>query len=363
REIPGQSVEASFVPISRNSNQVRLVITARRNRADFGVALSHRPTPLLGDTQVNADLSLNGWLRGGDRLGLALSTSAQNDLFRYYGLSYSTPVGHNGWRAALNLSSLTTEPDIAPTQGTANSAAFVVSYPLLRSVMRNTTVSFGVDALDTENSVFGQALDSSRTRVLRSSLSHSRQNNRRAIAGTASFSLGLDSLGARVDPLTGDADFMKLTGQGSWTRVLTERALLRVRTQAQISGDRLPTSERFALGGEQYGRAFASGLVQGDQGIAASAEAAYRPRLQFAPRLAGSEAYAFVDGGTVWVRERTLSPSTDESLSSYGAGVRISLGRSLSMGIEIARPIDSPATDTEDDDWRLTYSIRARDAR
>ncbi|MET0181419.1 MAG: ShlB/FhaC/HecB family hemolysin secretion/activation protein, partial [Caulobacterales bacterium] len=308
---------------------------------------------------ASVDASVNGYLRGGDKLSLAYTAPLEDDLFRYFGLNYTTPVGTDGLTASFNVSALETHPAEAPIEGNSEAASVAFSYPLLRSFTESTIVSFGFDALNNQNSVFGQSIDTSRTRVFRGALSHALTNENSFSSLAISASLGVDALGAEVNELYADADFFKLSAQGAWIYGFENRTVLRLRGQAQISGDQLPPSEQFALGGDLYGRAFASGLIQGDKGIAGSLEAAYRPELSFAPFLAGSEIYAFTDAGTVWTADRSTFEGGDASLSSFGAGARFLIANSVSIGLEASRPIDAPSADREEDDWRFLYSLRA----
>src|SRR3546814_14523693 len=50
---------------------------------------------------------------------------------------------------------------------------------------------------------------------------------------------------------------------------------VRLSGTGQLSGDRLPASEQFTLGGDSIGRAFPSGYVVGDKGYGLSAELAW----------------------------------------------------------------------------------------
>jgi hemolysin activation/secretion protein len=359
RDIPGERVEATLQP-STDAGGTQLLLTLRRRRTDVGVSVSNRGTPLLGRTQGSFDAALNGMIRGGDRTDIALTLPLDQNSFRYAAISYTTPVGHDGASVSVNASTLHTEPRGLGVQGNATAGGASVSYPLLRGFTRNVTASVGVDALNTENATVGQVVDTSRTRALRvgASYADSSANSARNVSLFASF--GIDGLGARVDPLFADADFFKLGASASWTHLFAQRLALRVSAQAQVGGSMLPASEQFALGGDAYGRAFASAVVQGDQGLAASIETAFLPPDGWLPSLfQGSEAYVFFDTGTVHVNDRPLLSGADYSLSSGGFGARIALGHQLTLGAEFARALDMP-DGIDGDDWRLVYTLVGR---
>ena len=355
RDTPGARVEASLLPAA-DAGGARLVIEARRNRVDAGFSISNRATPLLGETQISADISLNGVLRGGDRITASATAPVEDDLFRYYGLAYSTPIGADDLTLSLNASSLRTTPTASPVEGEATAGGVTLSYPIVRAYDRTFGASLGLDALDTENAVLGQTVDTSRTRVLRAGVAFADASTVRARNLALSASFGLNAFGARVDPLFASADFTKLAAQAAWNRAFGERLALRLRFQLQASGDILPPSEQIALGGDDFGRAYPSGIVQGDYGGAASAEFAYVPRTSVLPR---SEAYVFIDGGAVWLAERTLMPEYDFDLSSIGFGARFGLGEHVNFGVELAHGLAAPYPGAEED-WRVVYRLSGR---
>ena len=120
------------------------------------------------------------------------------------------------------------------------------------------------------------------------------------------------------------------------------------------------TINNSGFGGDDFGRAFESGVATGDDGAAASAELAYAPKLP-QPLLHGLEAYIFTDAG----RTRTFSrpalglPGRTSDLASVGFGGRVTVATHTALQVEIAHPLvdDSPYAKT--DDWRLIVSVRS----
>lgn len=156
-----------------------------------------------------------------------------------------------------------------------------------------------------------------------------------------------------------DTDFVKLAAQAG-SRRLAQNFALRLNAQAQVSASALPPSEQFAFGGDAYGRAFPSALIQGDHGFAAPVETAFiAPDPWFPPFFQGSEAYAFVDGGVVRTNARPSLSASNESLSSAGFGARLSRGHQFTLGAELAHAIDA-STAGDDGDWRVVYMLVGR---
>ncbi len=359
RDIPGERVEATMAPAAE-AGGTQLTLALRRNRADVGFNVSTRGTPLLGRTQAGADVALNGMIRGGDQTNIAVTLPLGQDSFRYAALSYTAPAGESGASITANISNMHTEPEGLNQEGEATAGGVSFSYPIIRGFTQSVYVSAGLDALDTENATVGQVVDTSRVRAFRIGLSYADGSATTSRNASAFASFGIDGLGARVDPLLADADFAKLALAAGWSHLYAERITLRLNAQAQLSDSALPTSEQMALGGDAYGRGFASAITQGDEGFAGSIETAFILPSAWLPTLFnGAETYAFVDGGYVSVNARPIFAGFDDSLASAGFGARIPMGRELLLGLELARPIETPNAG-DDSDWRFVYSLVGR---
>lgn len=102
---------------------------------------------------------------------------------------------------------------------------------------------------------------------------------------------------------------------------------------AQVSSQALLVSQQFYLGGAAFGRAFQSGWLAGDNGIAGSAE--LRHDLPPATELLESiQIFGFVEAGA----ERSYAAPKDRvrSVSAIGGGVRLKLNDSVEAGIAVA---------------------------
>jgi hemolysin activation/secretion protein len=171
------------------------------------------------------------------------------------------------------------------------------------------------------------------------------------------FSAGLDAFGARqFDPRLAVSDFIKLNGLAGFNRQFGENFVVRLRSAGQYGGDRLPTSELFALGGPDFGRAFAPASIVGDSGAAGSIELAWRPPAL--PFFKGSELYGFVDRERTWYRERIVSAQKFD-LASAGFGTRIAISEKMALQLEMARALDAPPQVAREGSWRFNFAIKA----
>lgn len=359
REIPGLTVEARLLQ-AKTPGGVILSLDLKQQRVRSEVVISNRGSIRLGRTQVQAGLMLSGVATPGDQLRLSFGAPTEFDPFQYYGLGYTTRIGDDGLTLTTSLAHLVTRPTDSPISGEATSAGLTLSYPLKRGYRENVYVSLGLDGQNSDNAAFGRSIFSDHTRALRGSASWSKASAKRVAAANATASFGLDVLDAEADERLTDIDFIKLNSQVGLDQALGQEWVVRLKGVVQASDGRLPGSEQFSLGGDQFGRAFPSAHVIGDYGGAASAEVGWRPKALIPRRLKGSEVYGFTDYGVATSRSRLfdLLPERTRDLSSVGVGVRANFVDKVVVGLEAAKAVDSPYE--EGDPWRLLVNWRSR---
>ena len=165
------------------------------------------------------------------------------------------------------------------------------------------------------------------------------------------FRQGLDILGASekgnawLSRADGSGEFSIIHGSFTRHQKLAEQWSLVLSGAAQLSSAGLLASEEFYLGGGQFGRAFRSGDVSGDGGLAGLAEVRFDVPLE-GVFTRGYQLYAFVDAGTLW--DRGAGAGNRISLSSFGGGVRFLLQEGLTASFEIAAPIGDYSATTND---------------
>jgi hemolysin activation/secretion protein len=111
-------------------------------------------------------------------------------------------------------------------------------------------------------------------------------------------------------------------------------------------------SEEFYLGGPLIGRAFEIRELGGDSGVTGLAELRFdgKPGID---RLKSYQLYAFLDAGIVWNRDSIR----DQSLSSYGAGLRLFFEDEFSAKLELALPIDHHSPTDYDPGRKVFFSF------
>ena len=140
------------------------------------------------------------------------------------------------------------------------------------------------------------------------------------------LSQGLDGLNDNLDsdefPSNPDADsnFTSARLNLSRTQSFFEAGtLVTVKGVAQLSSSPLPSPEAFTYGGSQYGRAFKSVYLLGDQGWALSTELAQPINFELMNKSLTFTPFAWYDYGSTDYKEGDLPGQT---ASTYGVGMR-----------------------------------------
>jgi len=152
--------------------------------------------------------------------------------------------------------------------------------------------------------------------------------------------LGIDGASRRYDPLLsrfdGSGDFYVVQGALTRYQGLGGNWSMKLAGSGQVSSEALLISQQFYLGGGAFGRAFQTGWLAGDNGIAGAAELRYdyRPGLSF---LKNAQLFGFVEGGAVG--SYAAPKDIVQSLSAVGGGVRLQLNDSVEAGVTVAAPL------------------------
>jgi hemolysin activation/secretion protein len=350
QDVPGTKTDIQILQGS-GRGKVRVVLTVTDKPADLGFGFDNRSGTTYKGGEFNATARLYGLARGGDETDLTAAASANFKNYRYASIAHSTPVGTNGGRLTASFGYLKTKPRRSQIEGEAELAGITYSFPILRSYKRNLTASATFDGLNSDNAAFGQLISSERTRAGRVALGYAEALPKRSITAGATVSRGFDILGARVIAPFAETGFTKVNARATIDQAIGKRIVARLRVSGQYSRDRLPAAERFAVGGEEFGRAFEVAVISADRGVAGLAELAIRPVK--AKAFANSELYGFVDGARVTILDRGPFPGGDFDLASAGGGARIAWTDKAALFLEAARPIDRPYPGYEKD-WRLS---------
>jgi hemolysin activation/secretion protein len=270
-----------------------------------------------------------------------------------YALGYQYPLNPTGGTLSLNASisdSRVTQPEFASLNIATDSQVYEIAYrqPVIRSPREELVLgaSFGFE--NSSSSVNGQpfnfqnqALDDGRSqaRVLKLTQDYVNRDSVGAWAFRSVFSAGLNILGAtiRTDG-SPDGRFLYWTGQALRVQRLgSDRDTLAFfRVNAQFTGDRLLSLNRFSVGGPQSIRGYRQNQNTGDNGIQASLEVQF-PIVRDDNGLTTIKLLPFIEAGSVW-NNRTSNP-IPQTLFSVGLGAVYQPLRNLAFRVDFGIPL------------------------
>lgn len=354
RDIPGLTVDVQLLRGSK-PGAVILQIAAKRKRKDISIGFDNRGLQLIGEAQARAEAHGYSLLRDGDRTDLTTLITPTSSRLRYIGAAHMTPIGHDGATATASFGYIRTKTQGTEIVGDARTAGLTFAMPVIRGYKRNLFATLGIDGINSDAAYLGATFSADHTRAARAALSFSDANPKAALTAGLTLSRGLDIFGARGMANFTDTIFTKVNARATYDRQIGKRLFGRLRLSGQWSNDRLAGSERFVVGGQEFGRAFESAVLSGDRGAAGLVEFAWRPKLP--KKVDGTELYAFTDKAWLHIAARYPYLAGDFDLGSAGAGIRVAFTDRVWLELEGAHVIDRPYPAYKGD-WRVNVGWR-----
>ncbi len=365
---PGLEIATSFEPANETTGASTLVIELGRKIISGNIGFNNTGSESSGPIMLNAGLSASSFPLLGLNANVSYGQALDFDEYHYWqaGLSYNFA---NGFTMLGNYGqSYSPNPDTAfarqfEYETSSKYFSFGASYPIIRSRDMNLNASATFNYRDSESRIQSSKNTEDKTRNLTLSLNYDMSD---IWGGTNqvifNYVRGLDMAGASdysaisARPNAG-ANFNKLNIFLSRNQTLPKSFSLYLSASGQTTDEQLFSYEQFSLGGSQFGRGYDSGVVSGDQGLAAAAELRW---TYFYKEKYGIQPYAFVDWGTT-----RFLPSTDVdtpwlSVSSTGVGVNVWGSimdvTNFNASFFVAKPLER-VLDVTTDDWRAIFTF------
>lgn len=343
RDIPGQTVQAQLRGTAK-PGELALDLDVSRKQVEMTVNVDNRGVVnVTTGAQVQVAVALNGLLREGDSTRLSGYLPLQPHRYQLYTASHMTPIGSSGTTIGLSGAYVRTRTRGLDILGEAKQLGIVVAHPLIRSYKRNLTLTASFDGTNSDNYYLDTAFGGFRTRAVRLGASWSSVATTSGYGVSLSLSHGFSGLGSREIAGYSRAGFRKANLQATFVKELSPALAAKVTTRAQYSPDRLPTTERFVLGGEGAGLAFRDGFLTADKAAAAGAEVSLRVAGKKTDRRQLT-VFTYVDGALARSYARPLYGlvARDYSLASAGVGARITPIKGWTATAQVAVPVKKP---------------------
>jgi hemolysin activation/secretion protein len=156
-------------------------------------------------------------------------------------------------------------------------------------------------------------------------------------AARSQLSLGINALGATINNLSPDSQFLSWRGQTQYVRLLAPETLLFLRADLQLSDRPLLSQEQISIGGQDNLRGYRQDALLSDNGLLVSAEVRI-PILRI-PEISGLlQIVPFFDFGTVWNHQANTNPDPS-TLAALGTGLRLQISDRLTVRLDFGFPL------------------------
>ena len=359
-DVPGVSVTAVLNPSVENPGALTLVAKLTRRAVTGTLSADNRGFRQTGPEELLATADFNSFTSFGERTELSIYHTF-NNTETFGQASEEFFIGGSGLKAKFYGGDGETIPSgslrAIGYDGVTRVFGAELSYPYIRTRQQTLNLTLNFDGIesrvqtDTGTGRFLNRTTFDSLRVLSAGADYSLLDllagSTRPANDLASLhvSQGLPTFGASPN---GDAsasilgervDFTKVSGEVDRTQALFTpfaggNLAVRLGATGQYSGDTLPASEKFYLGGPHFGRGFYYGQVTGDSALEATVEPLLDtalPSPSFIKLKLAAQFYAFYDWGETWEQSRL---EQDHTLRSIGGGVRLYGGERFEIDVE-----------------------------
>jgi hemolysin activation/secretion protein len=359
QDIPGVSVRAILRRTSNEPGAVEMVAQLSRKPFSAYYQYDNRGSPEVGPSEMLLSGAANSFTRFGEQIqGIFFNTFNREQI--YGQVNASAFLGSEGLRLTGYFGRGNSQPGGALAGTGFNSDLTIgdigLTYPLIRSRRLNLGLSGLLYTYDSPIEVTGAAgapvlASESHLRILRAGGALDFQDAQffelpAANLVLLTLSQGLNGLGASGNNAAlpprpnNQVDFTKLTGEITRVQNLftigNVGTALKLSIGGQYTGDILPPSEKFYLGGNRFGRGFWYGQITGDRAIGSTVELQLNTGFADVPILAPDhrldvQFYGFWDTGFSY----NLAPGDlNQNIKSIGIGARSDLTQWLFVELE-----------------------------
>ena len=364
--LPGVSVS----PLLRVNPNVQggmdLILTVRRRPVSALAFAQNTGSPATGRDTVLTRIDLNSFTPFGEQNTLVLQDTPathRQQVIQWTGEARPLP---GGWVVRGSASWGRSRPGgaISPLSIVSDSfvASGAVSYPLIRTRLRDVALTAGMEWVDQHTNLFkSEVFSKDHLRIVY--LAADVRQDWAAMGPIPAGSLtvngqarqGLLGLGAssRTSSLAsregGAPDALDFRESGQINLFWTPQVRSLVSLTAQQSGDPVMSYESLSAGALSVGRGYDPSAISGDTGVMGAAElhlgpvrlAQPFPVLRPLTREGTFEGLVFFDSASVKRLGPYGAPSSEASLKSIGAGVSVQLGPRLRADVTYAKPLES----------------------
>jgi hemolysin activation/secretion protein len=363
-DLPGINVVGGFNEGKADGETDLIVRVTDEPRATGDVTIDNTGLRAMGREKIAANANVNSPLGLGDLLAGSLIATRGSEYGR---VGYSMPLGANGWRVGANVSNLVyklvaSELSALESKGRSNASGLDLSYPVLRSALRNINFSLNYDHKTFDNESLGATSSSYAVNALGVGLNGSFIDSfggggaNSASVTVVDGSVKLDgSPNQAADAITTSTagHYRKLRYSLGRQQILNNDWSLSFSLSGQFANKNVDSSEKFFLGGSSGVRAYPTNEGGGSEGLLSSVELRWRVAESLT-------ATSFFDWGRIKMNKKNdysgASALNEYILKGAGASIGWQANAALALKAVYAHRIGdnpNPTTSGYDQDGSL----------
>lgn len=292
-ELPGVNVTGEFLP-GKNPRESDFQVKLSDGPLFSGqVGLSNYGSASTGTGQLVASLALNNPSGFGDQVSLDALQSLGSTLGQ---LTYSLPVGHDGWRVGVRGNYLTSQTlttwSTTQVQGAASTIGLNATYAFYRRQGNAANLLFTVDNKNYQNTQLGEVISQyqikNATAAINGFFYDTAQSVMNYSLGVTIGNLNIQDITQASSDLSGPGtagNYQKLSFNISRTKKLDflKDTTWILSASGQLANKNLNSAEQIYVGGPYAVRAYPVGQGGGSQGVILSTQLLHRfdEKLQF----------------------------------------------------------------------------------
>lgn len=350
-------IDTKFVlsPLLQGKNN-QLSIQAKRQRVNYDLHIDNKANKSLGLYRINNTLRINDILFGGSIQGSYI-TSVDFKKLHYFSGEYHKLLTSEGLAMKILVSRTHTRPELSEQvfQGESGKYNVTFLYPFIYSHKHKLSVSFGGQGAYTTIKVKSAMLYEDVVRTLEASCNYELADDKGIWIFDNEISQGLDIFNAKNINSTRAASkliFTKFDFNIARIQYLSNKLIAIVNTRLQTATTPVSSLYEFGAGGSEYGQAFHSSEITGQNGFGWKIDCKYLIGSLFDDIVDMTSLNVMYDGGTVWGKY-----TNNNYLHSLGAGVDFRLYQVCTCNLTIAYPI-AKSSAVSDDGLKFNFSIK-----
>lgn len=368
-DLPGIHARSVVQPDEKIPGAADVIITVEEKKFEGSVSFDNRGSKFLGPYNATAVGAFNSLFGIHDRTTLRGITTVGTDEMRFMDITHEEQLGTEGTRLKGRFAITSTKPggdlESLDIRGLSRLFDLEVMHPLIRNRQYNVNLIGGFTAINSDTDILGVNTGDDNIRLIRGG-GHvdftdpfAGVNQIDAEIAQGIFLFGTSDEGVGRSRASGEPNFTRENFTATRLQDIWGPFSVKLSGTGQNSNDPLWVTEQFAIGGPEFGRAYDTGEITGDSGLAGLVELRYtgEPPGGF---LQNYQFYGYYDGGKVWNNEVAFGEIDSASLASAGFGVRFNTEYDFTGYVELDKPLTRPVNSESDNGSRLFFSILKR---